>query len=224
MTSVKEREYKRENMLFYLIMRLCAKPFIYMKYKPLYLHAERMAECGVVFAPNHRKTVDSLVLVVGINRAVHWAALKRFFTGEDSIFENSKNPLLCSITKFVFSKSGMVSIDRDGNNVQSLLKLRQYLQDGEAVGLFPEGTTNKELEKRELGEIKEGAFLLVENSKAVIQPIAITWYAERKHKVIINFRTPIKAEKGKKLDQLVQEWKDAVYEGIRENNEVASRE
>ena len=64
----------------------------------------------------------------------------------------------------------------------------------------------------------------MKNSKAVIQPIAITWYAEKKHKVIINFRTPIKAEKGKKLDLLVQEWKDAVHEGIKENNEVASRE
>lgn len=212
-----------ENMTFYMLMRICAMPFIYMKYKPLYLHTENVTNGGVVFAPNHRKTVDSLVLVVGINRAVHWAALKRFFIGEDSIFNNNKNPFLCAVTKFAFSKSGMVSIDRDSNNIQSLLKLRQYLKKGEAVGVFPEGTTNKELEKRELGEIKEGAFLLVKNSKAVIQPIAITWYAEKKHKVIINFRTPIKAEKGKKLDQLAQEWKVAVHEGIGENNEVANR-
>lgn len=221
MTSVKECGYKKESMLFYLIMRLCAKPFIYMKYKPLYLHAKRMTEGGVVFAPNHRKTVDSLVLVVGINRAVHWAALKRFFTGEDSIFENSKNPLLCSITKFVFSKSGMVSIDRDGNNVQSLMVLRQYLLSDEAVGLFPEGTTNKEPEKCVLSEVKEGAFLLVRNSRAVIQPIAITWYENKKHRVVVNFREPIKASKGNVTKELVHEWREAISAGIEENNKIA---
>lgn len=48
-----------------------------------------------------------------INNAVHWMALKRFFTGEDSIFNNNKNPILCKMTTLIFKSIGAVPIIRD---------------------------------------------------------------------------------------------------------------
>ncbi len=58
-------------------------------------------DTGIIYAPNHIRTVDPLVIESIIKTNVHWVALKRFFDGTDSIFNNSKNPLLCSVTKYL---------------------------------------------------------------------------------------------------------------------------
>ena len=44
---------------------------------------------GIIYASNHRSTLDPLYITRYLNEEIHWVALKRFFTAEDSIFNNS---------------------------------------------------------------------------------------------------------------------------------------
>lgn len=74
-----------------------------LRYQPLILNKDnQISKNGVIYAPNHRKTMDAFIMVAAVRAPVHWVALKRFFDGEDSIFNNSKNKILCNITRFLF--------------------------------------------------------------------------------------------------------------------------
>lgn len=91
---------------------------IQQKFHPIVLHIENIADekQGVIYAPNHRSTLDPLVLECVIKKNIHWAALLRFFRAEDSIFNNSKNPFLCKLTRYIFNKLHHFPIDRKSDN------------------------------------------------------------------------------------------------------------
>ena len=76
---------------YYKLARLIVKVGFW-SYKPVNLNRQNLSSFNrTIYAPNHRNTLDSMFLLSGIKSPVHWVALKRFFDGEDSIFNNSKN-------------------------------------------------------------------------------------------------------------------------------------
>lgn len=148
---------------------------------------------GIIYAPNHRSTLDPLVIESVFTEPIHWAALKRFFQGEDSIFNNSKNPILCKITKNVFYRLGYFPIERksdnpNANNLESLMQMNLFLKNGYKIGIFAEGTTRKG-EKQDFGTFDDSFLRLAKKNKAWIQPITLLWinFPGAKHKVIVNF-------------------------------------
>lgn len=204
------------KVLSYQLARMMIIPAVTLIYHPIYLHKDRIAKEKIIFAPNHRRTSDSFVLVAGIPTSVHWAALKRFFDGEDSIFNNSKSLPLRYITKFAFRAMGMVPIDRGGNNVQSLYLLKDILNMGGNIGIYPEGTTNKKVEEQELGSVEIGTFWLAKMCNASIQPIAIVWDMGKTNKVIVNYCPAIQPEENMDLGTLQTVWTDRILKGIEE--------
>lgn len=206
--------------LLYKFVHYISKPIIKIKYHPVYLNQNNITKdkC-VIYAPNHRQTLDSLIMIAGLSNPVHWAALKRFFEGKDSIFNNSKNPVLCGLTKFLFNNLEMVPVDRDDDNISSLGSLNKYLFLKEAIGIYPEGTTNKNPDKEEVSEIKMGAFNLAMSNGAVIQPIAILWNYDSQHKAIINFCKPIDSKKFKNPLLLSEEWKEEIIIGLNDSKQ-----
>lgn len=204
------------SMAFYQIARAMIVPAVMLAYRPIFIHKDRIIKERVIFAPNHRRTPDSFVLVAGISESVHWAALKRFFDGEDSIFNNSKSLPLRYITKVAFKHMGMIPIDRNGNNVQSLLLLKNYVEQGESIGIYPEGTTNKKVKEKELGNIEIGTFQLAKMCNAAIQPIAIVWDMSKRNKVIVNFCPAIQPESNMDANALQSIWTKRILKGIEE--------
>ena len=165
-------------------------------FRPMVLHSENIlcekAE-GIIYAPNHRSTLDPLIIESVFTKHIHWAALARFFKGEDSIFNNSKNSVLCNITKNAFHRLEYFPIERksdnpNANNTDTLKEMNLFLKNGYKIGIFAEGTT-----KRAAGEdfgTFDNAFLhLAKRNKAWIQPITLLWTnaSGLKPKVIVNF-------------------------------------
>lgn len=224
-TNSKKKIVKKSlqtNMTFYKMMRNCIKPLVVLIYRPIYINdIDIDNDVSIIYAPNHRKTIDSIVLAASIKAQIHWVALKRFFDGEDSIFGNNKNIILRKLTQIIFKNAQMVPIDREGDNSQSMAQLRRYVMQSENVGIFPEGTTNKNPEKSQLGDIKKGAFSLAKNGDAYILPIAITWHSSRKHRVIVNYRKLIRPEKGDTIELLMKKWESEILIGIDENEKIA---
>ncbi|MDO4966530.1 MAG: 1-acyl-sn-glycerol-3-phosphate acyltransferase [Lachnospiraceae bacterium] len=167
--------------------------FIYSYYKPIVLNAENIVDDvdSVLYAPNHRSTLDPLIIESVLKRHIHWAALLRFFRGEDSIFNNSKNKILCQITKWLFVKLHFFPIERKSdnekaNNYESIKDMSSFLKNNYYVGIFPEGTTNRK--SGDFGTFDPAFLTLAKKNNSWIQPITLFWTNEKrnKHKVIVN--------------------------------------
>lgn len=203
---------------FYRLVRFIGRPIVKIKYRPIILNKDNInRKIAKVYAPNHRSTMDPYFVIASTRDVIHWAALKRFFTGEDSIFNNSKNGILRKLTLFMFKGLGAVPIDRDGKSTDSVNMLNYYMENQRNIGIFPEGTTNKSPARRPLLPAKTGAFYFAKENDTYIQPVAILWKPLRnrsKHKVIINYRPMFKVEN---VPEAKKQWVDSIMAGLEEN-------
>jgi len=177
------------------------RPIIMSKFNPIILNEHNMRNFeneSVVYAPNHRSTLDPIVITGVLVQNIHWAALLRFFKGEDSIFNNSKNPILCKITSKTFKKMEYFPIDRksdnsNANNFESIKDMNNFLKINQKIGIFGEGTT-KRPEGQEFGTFDDSFILLAKKNNSWIQPITTLWIKELglRPKIIVNFGEPFK--------------------------------
>ncbi|HWC22148.1 MAG TPA: lysophospholipid acyltransferase family protein [Flexivirga sp.] len=92
---------------------------------------------GVLIASNHRSFIDSVVIPLVAPRKVVFLAKAEYFTG--------KGPKgLASRTWF--NAMGMIPVERDDSRaaVNSLDQALRVLRDGEAFGIYPEGTRSRD--------------------------------------------------------------------------------
>lgn len=172
-------------------------------FKPIILHKENIIQSnneGIVYAPNHRSTLDPLIIESILKQNVHWAALLRFFKGEDSIFNNSKNPILCRTTQYIFHRLRYFPIERkwdnpDANNMDSVKSMVLFLSNGYKIGIFAEGTTKRK-QGSNFGEFDDSFLQLAKKTNAWVSPITLLWVdsEKKKNKVIINFGVPFKVK------------------------------
>lgn len=187
----------------------CLRPVVYMYFRPIVLHRENIVRTGdrIIYASNHRSTLDPLVITAALRECIHWVALKRFFMAEDSIFNNSKNRLLCSFTAWLFHKLAFFPIERkkdnpNANNLSSIRDMITLLQSGHRIGIFPEGTTRRP-EGQDFGEFDESFIALAKKNSAYIQPITIIWFKDWVGKrACINFGQAIEAGNKEKNEML----------------------
>lgn len=215
---------------FYKIIRN-VRPVILSKFDPIILNKDNIISEEnekVLIAPNHRSTLDPLIITSLIDKNIHWAALKRFFDGEDSIFNNSKNGLLCKITSSGFRKLEYFPIERlrdnpHANNINAIKDMHLFLKNKQYVGIFPEGTTNKS--KTEDFGVFDPAFIsLAKRNDAWIQPVTMYWIKDLgiDNKVIINFAKPFKATNMTK-EEAYQKYLEVQQESLNQNKELATK-
>ena len=197
-------------------------------FQPIVLHPENILEdskSGIIYAPNHRSTLDPLAITAVLVKNVHWAALLRFFEGKDSIFNNSKNPILCQRTATAFRDLAYFPIERkrdnpNANNLSSIRDMISFLRIRQKVGIFPEGTTRRPPGK-EFGTFDDAFLLLAKKTDSWVQPITTLWIREVpvRAKVIINFGKPFKVGTLKK-EEAMEHYLQIQYQGLQENYDV----
>lgn len=94
--------------------------------------AENIPESGGgVVAANHLSFIDSMLLMYGLGRPVTFLGKAEYM---DSL-----------VTRHIFPAVGMIPVDRSGSAIrQSLQAARSRIEDGELVGIFPEGTRSRD--------------------------------------------------------------------------------
>jgi len=118
---------------------------------------------GVLLAFNHVSYID---FVLGGFAAHPSRRLVRFMAKREVFDHSVGGPVMRSMHH--------ISVDRaDGGT--SLEKARQYLQDGEAVGIFPEATISRSFEVKEL---KSGATRIAAQAGVPLLPVAL-WGTQR---------------------------------------------
>ncbi|MGN0505767.1 MAG: 1-acyl-sn-glycerol-3-phosphate acyltransferase [Lachnospiraceae bacterium] len=231
--GVRENEYYQRIIMskrFFYEISFCA-PLLKYYFSPIVLHQENIKKKneGILYVSNHRSTLDPVAITGLLKSNIHWAALKRFFDGKDSIFNNSKNPVLCKVTSLLFRKLEYFPIERkqdnkEANNFKAIKDMCYFLKLGEGVGIFPEGTTRR-AEGEEFGNFDDSFIMLAKSSNAWIQPITVLWIEDLgiRHKVIINFGKMFRLEGNSNRDEIMQNFMKAQTNRLKENESVREK-
>ena len=177
--------YKRNLIMYYVIkpvLLLVAK----ILYNPKIIGRENIPKRdGCVIACNHIHAFDPAMLIYSMRRVIHFIAKKELFE--------------CKMRWFYLSY-GTIPVDRDKKNPLALKVAEEYLENNEIVGIFPEGTRNKEIDG--LLPFKFGAVKIASVTKKKIVPCVITG----NYKV---FKSNLKIRYGKPIDISDMDLEDA---------------
>ncbi len=119
---------------------------------------ENIPEGGCIVVANHTAFSDVIVLEAAQKRQIRFMAKKELF----------KIPLLASLIKAL----GAYPVDRGGADIKSLKKTFKMVEDGDLVGIFPQGTRHPKVDPR-LTEVKGGIGMIAYHAKADILPVYI---------------------------------------------------
>ena len=137
---------------FWIVMR----PFLNWLFRIRYVHRDRVpAGRAVIFAGNHESYADPVMIGEGFWKPIH-------FMARSDLFGNvAMRWLLYSVTAF--------PVVRGTPDRGAIASATRFLEAGEWVGIFPEGTRHHEGQ----GEGQGGAALIGLRSDAVIMPVGI---------------------------------------------------
>lgn len=164
------------------IMEIYTKLF----YKYEVIGAKNIPDDGnIIIAANHKSNLDPIFLTPAIkNRKVSVIAKKELFN----------NKILGAYLKSI----NVIPIDRENPGISTIKNVLKEIKNGNAVGIFPEGTRCK---GREFGKAKAGLGMMAIKGKALIVPVSIITDYKLFKKVRIYIDTPISMDEyyGKKL-------------------------
>lgn len=159
-------------------------------------------EGGVVLCCNHMSNLDPTTMAGFVKRPVRYIAKKE-------LFEKRWSAKLLSAL-------GAFPVDRQTTDMKALKTAIKLLKNGEALGIFAEGTRVKEGEAK---AAKAGVALFALKGEAPIVPICISSKYKFRSIVHIRYGEPIYLDeyKGQKVTtEMMEEITEKVMEKVRE--------
>ena len=198
-------------MKFYDLATNVFRVFSNVFYKFEVIGAENIpSEGNIIIAANHKSNLDPILVSAAIkNREVA-------VIGKKELFENK---LLASI----LTKMNVIPINRDNPEMSTIKHILKSIKQGQAIGIFPEGTRIKE---PGFGEAKAGLALFAIKGKCDIIPVSIISNYKMLNKVTIYIDKPISVEayyKQKLTSEEYAKLSQDVLEVIKENYYIHSR-
>lgn len=193
---------QRKDTTFYKIV----KPLVWFIIK-IFIHPQVSGlenipkEGRILFAGNHTKWLDPVMLVGVQRRQIHFLAKEELFHG---------------ITKFIVKGMGCVSVNRKIHDKNALQGAIDYLNSDLCVGIFPEGTINRT--KDTIMPFKIGAVKSCLEANAPLVPFVITGkYRVFGKSIKVEFLKPIEIK-----DDLEKE-NERLMKIIKDNIEKVNR-
>jgi 1-acyl-sn-glycerol-3-phosphate acyltransferase len=118
----------------YWLVKAVLAPILRVLFRPYITGVENLpAEGGAILAGNHTTFLDNFMIPLVVPRRVTFLAKSDYFT---------RRGLKGKLQKSFFSGVGMIPLDRSGGKASeaALGTGLQVLEDGELMGLYPEGT------------------------------------------------------------------------------------
>lgn len=128
-------------------------------FRPIIINKEIIPNSKkIILAGNHTSKLDPLLLMCTTKRHIHFLAKKELFKG---------------IKGVIFKNLGLISVDRQERFKKDvLINATKYLENGKVIGIFPEGTTEKD-KFPNLLPFKKGAVRLSKDTNTEIIPFKI---------------------------------------------------
>ena len=194
---------KYNDSLLYKVLRPLARGLFLLLYTPKIVGSENIPSKGrVILAGNHINVLDAIFLMSTTKRGIHFLAKKELWKGLKGV---------------LFSRMGLIPVDRSKHNPDALNNAFCYLENEKVIGIFPEGTTEK---GRGLLPFKIGAVKMAYEKDSVIIPFAITGkYRLFSNNLKIVFDKPFKIESSS-LDKENKKLRDRISFMIEEGKNV----
>lgn len=149
---------KIKNYMFYRFCRPLAKIVLGLKYKLKYYGRENLPENGgYIISANHLTSLDPVLLAVNCKKDIHFMAK----------YENFEKPF----NRFFLTHFNSFPIKRGSSDKSSIEYAINLIKHGEIIGIFPEGTRNKE--GGEPQKAKSGVALIAKATNADVLPCSI---------------------------------------------------
>ena len=170
---------KEEHKIGYTFFKTILGGLFKFWYNPKIIGAENIPKEGpIIVCGNHIHLMDQCSIILSTKRMVHYMAKKEYFDGKFAWF---------------FKASGCISVDRSIKDETAKNKALEILKQGNAIGLFPEGTRNRT--KELLLPFKYGAVSMASKTDAYIVPFGISGtYKFRSKDLVIRIGKPFKVE------------------------------
>lgn len=168
---------KKDKMYAYRLLKPILGPIYKFYYNPKVIGKENIPKEGpILIVGNHKHLMDQCNVIVSTKRCVHYMAKKEYFDGPFAWF---------------FKMVGCIPVNRSIKDNNATEKALEVLNNGFALGLFPEGTRNRT--KKELLPFKFGAVSMAKRANAYIVPFGISGdYKFRSNNLTIKFGKPFK--------------------------------
>lgn len=182
------------NSRLYRILRPIAVFLLKIIYRIKIVNKEYIPKDGpIIFVGNHKHNYDFICLMCGTKRTIHFLAKKELMDKHG----------------WLFGKLGIIPVDRSTKNKEAMDEAIDILNNGEVIGIFPEGTFNKT--EYVIMPFKYGAVKIASVTNANIIPFAITGKYKK-------FRKSLKIEFGKPYK--IVDKQDLTKENIKLMNKV----
>jgi len=168
--------------ILYKTLKYSLKPFFRLFFLPKYIGVENIPSKGsFVFAGNHTSGVDAAMMVSTPKRVIHMLSKKELF--------NTK------IKNWYFRHMACIPVDRSVHDENAKSEVIKTLNEGHAVGIFPEGTINRKPNEVDLLPFKKGAVKFAYKTNSLIVPFAISGkYKLFKRGLSITYGKPYKVK------------------------------
>lgn len=166
------------NTIFYKIIRPILKVLFKVLFRPKIKGINNLPiDTNYVLAGNHTKWLDPIMLIAVIPKQVH-------FLAKDSLFKGITKPILIGV--------GAIPVNRKIHDHQALESAIKALNEKDIIGIFPEGTINREKKTPTL-PFKIGAVKMAYETTTPIVPFVITGnYKIFSSNITIEFLAPRK--------------------------------
>ena len=173
------KKSKNEKMYGYRILKPILAPIYKFYYNPKIIGKENIPLDGaILIVGNHKHLMDQCNVIISTKRLVHYMAKKEYFDGCFAWF---------------FKMVGCIPVNRSIKDKEAVNRALDVLNDGYALGLFPEGTRNKT--DKFLLPFKFGAVSMAKKTDAYLVPFGISGdYKFRSRNLTIKFGKPFKVE------------------------------
>lgn len=190
-----KKKIKKDRNLAYSFVKPILGTIYRLYYNPKIIGKGNIPKKGsIVIVGNHKHIMDQNNIIISTKRIVHYMAKKEYFDGPFSWF---------------FKMTGCIPVNRSIKDVRASGKALNVLNNGWALGLFPEGTRNKT--KEFLLPFKYGAVSMAKKTDSLIVPFGITGdYKFRSKNLTIRIGKPYKVtgdliSENKKLEKVIRD-------------------
>lgn len=141
----------------YKIIRPLVKGFTCLYFNPKFINCDNIPKNGkVILAGTHSNNFDCIMLMSSTKRSIH-------FLAKDELWKGMKGIL--------FSNLGLIPVNRRQKDKSVIPAASKYLNSDKLIGIFPEGTFEKE--KGVLLPFKIGTVKLAHDTKSQVVPFVI---------------------------------------------------
>jgi len=127
--------------MFFWTVKIVFYPFLWLYFKPkVYGKHNRKSKGRVIIMANHISFLDPILLDLYFPR-------QPIYIAKSELFKNK-------FFGFILRHLGAFKVNRGGNDIGAVKKALQVLHEEKVLGIFPEGTRNKELSAFEPGVVK----------------------------------------------------------------------